>query len=185
MSNGFELYEASVFTDILGSFGEPQIEVVSTGIRSVIKPAFGPRVLPDAMLAELNLAEFAALVIPGGVRCFGYYEDAYGMEFQRVIRHFDEADRPIASICAGALPIARSGILRGRRATTYHLSERMKAELASHGVNVTDKHMVVDGKIITSSSPATAVEVALTLLEMLTSAENRQKVARALGFEDV
>ncbi len=48
--------------------------------------------------------------------------------------------------------------------------------------HVLDQAMVVDDNIITSTSPATALDVAFTLLRLLTSRENELKVKTAMGF---
>ena len=91
--------------------------------------------------------------------------------------------KPIASICVGALPLAHSGILKGRRATTYHLGDgRRRRQLADFGVEVSDQAIVRDGNVVTSTSPATAIDVALMLLEALTDAENAQAIRLSMGF---
>lgn len=45
-----------------------------------------------------------------------------------------------------------------------------------------DKDVVVDNNIITSAGPATAVNVAFILLELLTDKENCDKIRRFMGF---
>jgi 4-methyl-5(b-hydroxyethyl)-thiazole monophosphate biosynthesis len=57
-----------------------------------------------------------------------------------------------------------------------------RKQLAEFGADVLDRPVVVDGSIITSSSPATALEVAIKLLEMLTSQKNCEKVKKWMGF---
>ena len=100
-----------------------------------------------------------------------------------VIKQFEESGKPISSICVCALPIAKSGVLQGRKATTYHLLEgRRKKELGSLGANVQDSQIVRDKNITTSSSPATAIEVAFDLLERLTSRENADYILEMMGF---
>jgi len=70
------------------------------------------------------------------------------------------------------LPLGKSGILRNKRATTYHLRDGYKQkQLAEFGVNVVNELVVVDNNIITSYCPETAPNVAFKLLEMLTSTE--------------
>ncbi len=59
----------------------------------------------------------------------------------------------------------------------------VEKKLAEFGVDVLDQEVVVDGNIITSTGPATAVEVAFTLLEMLTSTANADIVRTAMGFK--
>jgi 4-methyl-5(b-hydroxyethyl)-thiazole monophosphate biosynthesis len=103
-----------------------------------------------------------------------------------LIRRFGELNKPVASICVGALPIAHAGLLAGRRATTYHLLGGVRRkQLAEFGVEVVDQPLVRDGTIITSTSPATAVEVALHLLAELTGAENAARIRHLMGFNAV
>ena len=99
------------------------------------------------------------------------------------VQAFDLKSKPIASICVGALPIAHSGALTGRCATTYHLDgSPRRQQLAGYEVEVLDDAIVVDGNIITSTSPATAVEVALALVETLTDEANASHVRHLMGF---
>ena len=73
--------------------------------------------------------------------------------------------------------------LPGRQGTTYHLMEgRRRKQLAEFGVRVIDAPLVREGNIITSTSPATAIEVALALLADLTSSENADRVRHLMGF---
>jgi 4-methyl-5(b-hydroxyethyl)-thiazole monophosphate biosynthesis len=186
LANGFELYEAAAFIDILGwatVFGSEPIEIITAGSSKRIKCTFGFDVIPDAKISQVDLKSFDALAIPGGFERAGYYQDAYSPKFIEVIRQFEASGKPISSICVGALPIAKSGVLKGRKATTFHLLEgRRKKELNSLGVNVQDSHIVRDKNITTSSSPATAIEVAIDLLERLTSRENADYILEMMGF---
>lgn len=123
------------------------------------------------------------MAIPGGFEGAGFYEDAYSDEFLDIIRLFDTLSRPIAAVCVAALPVARSGILRGRQATTYHLLEgKRRKQLADMGAEVVDAGLVRDGNVITSAAPSTAIDVAFTLLAEVTSAENTSHIRHMMGF---
>lgn len=50
------------------------------------------------------------------------------------------------------------------------------------GVHVVQHPIVVDGNIITSQSPATAINVAFTLIEKLTSRANVERIKEGMGF---
>ncbi|MGA3899352.1 DJ-1/PfpI family protein [Klebsiella aerogenes] len=63
-----------------------------------------------------------------------------------------------------------------------HLSSKRQTQLSEMGVNVIDRPIVVDGNIITSQSPATAINVAFTLIEKLTSRANVEKIKEGMGF---
>ncbi|MFO8192519.1 MAG: DJ-1/PfpI family protein, partial [Bacillota bacterium] len=98
-------------------------------------------------------------------------------------RHFNEAGKPVAAICVAALPLAKAGVLKNRNATTYDLSGgHRRKQLAAMGAMVKDQRIVADDNIITSIGPATAVDVAFMLLEMLTSSENVQTVKHHMRF---
>lgn len=186
LANGFEAYEASVFTDVLGwskAFGDMPVEVTTAGRRPQIKCTWNLIVIPEIKIDEVNAKDYDALAIPGGFEKAGFYEDAYHEDFLKLIRNFNNEKKIIASICVGALPLGKSGILKGRKATTYHLLDGIRRkQLAEFGAEVLDQPLVVDENIITSSSPATALEVAFELLEMLTSKGNREKVKQWMGF---
>lgn len=187
LANGFEAFEAAAFTDVLGwasAFGSEEIEVVTAGLHQRLKCTFALEVIPMLQLSEVKVEDFDAVAIPGGFEKAGFYEDAYSSEFLDVIRKFAELGKPIASICVGALPLGKSGILKGWCATTYHLLEgKHRKELAAMGVDVVDAPLVQDGGIITSTSPATATDVAFALLEELTSSDNAMEIRRWMGFE--
>lgn len=148
LAKGFEAYEASVFTDVLGwskAFGDIPVEVTTTGRYRKLKCTWNFTVIPEIQIDEVNTKDYDALAIPGGFEKAGFYEDAYHEDFL---------------------------ILNGMR----------RKQLAEFGADVLDRHVVVDGNIITSSSPATALDVAIKLLEMLTSKKNCEKVKKWMGF---
>ena len=187
LANGFELYEAAAFTDVLGwakVFGSEPVEITTAGFKERLHCTFGFDVIPDSLVSQLDLNSFDALAIPGGFERAGFYRDGYSTGFMEVIRQFEDSGKPISSICVGALPVAKSGILKGRNATTYHLLDGIRRkELGSFGANVLDSHIVRDKNITTSSSPSTAIEVALDLLERLTSKENADHIYELMGFD--
>ena len=89
----------------------------------------------------------------------------------------------IASICVGALSVAASGVLEGRYATTSHLmGSQRRDQLAAFGAEVVDGPIVRDGHIVTSTGPATAVDVAFGLLEDLTDEANAVAIRHLMGF---
>jgi 4-methyl-5(b-hydroxyethyl)-thiazole monophosphate biosynthesis len=187
LSNGFEIYEAAAFIDVLGwanTFGSEKIEIVTAGFHPKLTSTFGLRIIPDTTIDTLNLDEFNALALPGGFENAGFYKDAYTEEFLKVIRHFDHNNKIIASICVGALPLGKSGILINRPATTYHLLDgKRRRQLAEMGGKVIDRPIVEDENIITSTSPATAMEVAFLLIERITSKDNMENIRKLMGFE--
>ena len=185
LANGFEAYEASVFTDVLGwnqLEGDGSTEVITVGIHEQLQATWNFKVTPEKLLRDIDLHDFDALAIPGGFEEANFYEDAFSEVFQQTIQHFDTHKKPIASICVASLALAHSGILHNRKATTYnHPTSKRLAQLATYGVQVSNERIVVDDNVITSSNPGTAMEVAFQLLEMLTTKENAEKVKDLMG----
>lgn len=187
LANGFEAAEASVFTDVIGwnnLEGDNSTELVTVGKRDKLKCTFNFTVIPELQISEVNIDDFDALAIPGGFEEADFYEDAYSEDFLNIIREFDKSGKIIASICVGALPIGKSGVLTGRNATTYNLNNGIRqAQLSDFNVNVLPNDpIVIDKNIITSYNPSTAFDVAFTLLEMLTNKENCTYVKKLMGF---
>ena len=79
--------------------------------------------------------------------------------------------------------LGQAGILKGRKATTYHLKNgRRQKQLAQYDVDVVNERIVVDKNVISSYCPETAPDVAFKLLEMLTSPEEALKVKTLMGY---
>ena len=188
LAQGFEEYEAGVFTDVMGwsrVLGTEPIDLITTGLRPEIKCKWNFNVRPEIEFNKINPKDYDALAIPGGFEDAGFYEDVFDERFLNLIRDFDKAEKIIAAVCAAAIPVGKSGVLKGRKATTWDLSEgARRKQLASYGANVQDKHIVIDKNIITSTGPATGLDVSFKLLEMLTSIENVNAVKKNMRFTD-
>ena len=187
LAQGFEEYEASVFTDVIGwsrIYGTDPVDLKTTGLRKEIKCTWNFVVKPELDFNEINVNDYDALAIPGGFEKSGFYEDAFDEKFLNLIRQFDNQGKIIASICVAALPVAKSGVLKNRNATTYDLMDGLRRkQLAEFGAIVKDEKIVVDKNIITSTGPSTAIDVAFILLEMLTDKENLKAVKHYMRFE--
>jgi protease I len=100
----------------------------------------------NATFDEIDPAEYDALVIPGG-RAPEYIR--LNEKVIAIVRHFAEADKPIAAICHGPQLLLAAGALKGKRATAY---PAVGPDVAAQGeyveVPVTDA--VTDGKLVTA-----------------------------------
>jgi protein deglycase len=186
LAKGFETMEFSVFVDVFGwarnDYGIP-IEVETCGFTKTVISTFNVPVIVDKTIDEISTKQYDALAIPGGFEEFHFYEEAFDDTFLDVIRQFNSQGKPIASICVAALPLGKSGVLTGRKGTTYHLKNGYRQkELAEFGVNVINQPIVIDDNIITSYCPETAAGVAFALLEKLVGPEKTKMVKTAMGY---
>ena len=186
LAKGFETMEFSPFVDIMGwaqnDYGH-DIHVVTCGFTKQVVSTFNITVIVDKLIDDINVDDFDALIIPGGFEEFGFYDEAYNERFLSIIRKFNSHKKLIASVCVGALPIGKSGVLQNRKATTYHLKNGYRQnQLKAFGVNVINEPIVIDENIITSYCPETAPHVAFKVLEILTSKQQMDIVKSAMGY---
>lgn len=186
LAKGFETMEFSVFVDVFGwarnDYGI-DINVETCGFTKTVVSTFNVPIVVDKTIDEISVDDYDALAIPGGFEEFDFYEEAYDEKFSEIIREFDRQEKPIATICVAALALGKSGVIKGRRATTYHLHDAYRQkQLAEFGVDVVNERIVIDKNIITSYCPETAAGVAFELLRMLTSDEETNTVMTAMGY---
>jgi protease I len=105
----------------------------------------------NATFEEVNAEDYDGLVIPGG-RAPEYIrlnEDVLNM-----VRHFAEADKPIASICHGQQVLAAAGVVEGKVCTAYPAvkPDLMRAGAKWGEVNETFSNAYVDGNLVTAAA---------------------------------
>lgn len=188
LSKGFEMYEASAFTDVIGwnlVDGDKTTDIITCGIRNEVISAFNIKVSAELTISEVNVDDFDALAIPGGFEEYGFYEDAYQEVFLEIIREFHRKNKIIATICVAALPLGKSGILKGKKATTYNMKNGLRQNMLNeYDVNVLNESVVMDDNIITCWNPAAAMDVAFKLLELLTSKNQSDNIKIIMGFDE-
>jgi transcriptional regulator GlxA family with amidase domain len=90
-------------------------------------------------------------------------------------------DEPrIASICSGALLLAKAGLLAGRRCTTHHTLIDDLREADPTALVEADRVFVDDGLVLTSAGITTGIDLALHIIEQHAGAELAARVSRRL-----
>ena len=186
LAKGFETMEFSVFIDIMGwarnDYGH-DTQVITCGFQKQVISTFNIPVIVDTLIDEIDVDHYDALAIPGGFEEFGFYEEVYSSQFLQLIQEFNAKGKIIATVCVAALPVGKSGVLKNRKATTYHLDDGTRQnQLRDFGVEVLNEPVVVDKNIITSYCPETAAHVAFKLLEMLTTKKDMERVKSAMVY---
>ncbi|HEY9411924.1 MAG TPA: DJ-1/PfpI family protein [Jiangellaceae bacterium] len=96
----------------------------------------------DVAFADVNPADYVALVIPGG-RAPEYIRN--DPDAQRIVRHFFEGDAPVAALCHGPLLLAAAGVLEGRTSAAY---PALAVDVEAAGGTFVDGPDVVDGNLV-------------------------------------
>lgn len=187
-SNGFESLELSPFIDIFGwnnIVGNKKIFPTICAIHDEISATWNLKIVPEVNLLKtpIDLDEFCALIIPGGFGKAGFFIDIQSEALKSLLNHFILNKKIIIGVCTGALAIGIHGFLKNILATTYLLdNNRYFNQLEKYEAISTRENIVVSDNIITSSCPATAIDLAFYLLERLTDKENCIIVKKKYGF---
>lgn len=100
-----------------------------------------------ANFSSVKVKDYDALVVPGG-RAPEYIR--LNKRVLEIVREFDNAKKPIASICHGLQILISAGVATGRRVTGYKaIGPDLQLAGATY-VEVEATEVVVDGNIITS-----------------------------------
>lgn len=122
----------------------------------------------NATFEEINPEDYDGLVIPGG-RAPEYIR--LNERVLEIVRHFAEANKPIASICHGQQVLAAAGVVEGKLCTAY---PAIKPDLLRVGakwgeVNETFSNAYVDGNLVTAAAWPGHPEWMRKFLELLGS----------------
>jgi len=168
LANGFEEIEAVNVIDILR---RGDVEVVTAGLKEgLVEGSHKIKMLPDTTLDKIHYRDFDGLVLPGGAP--GFVNLGNDERILKMAREMDKEGKVVAAICAAPSVLIKAGVLQGRKAT---VSPSGKAQVEACA-NFSEERVVVDGNLVTSRSPGTALEFALTLVEILAGKEKMQMV---------
>lgn len=101
----------------------------------------------NAGFADVRAADYDALVIPGG-RAPEYLR--LNESVINVVRHFAEANKPIAAICHGVQLLVAAGVLKGRACTAYPAVGPEVKAAGGKWVDVAVDRAHVDGRLVTA-----------------------------------
>ncbi|MBI4636177.1 MAG: DJ-1/PfpI family protein [Candidatus Rokubacteria bacterium] len=129
---------------------------------------------PDSVYEDL--ASFDLLYVPGGLGTRALVDD------ERLIAYLRTwgPDRPLASVCTGALLLGRAGYLAGRRATTHHRAWDLLRPYCREVV--TDRRIVDEGRIVTAGGVASSLDLGLYLVEKFWGAPARERIAAQMEY---
>jgi putative intracellular protease/amidase len=175
---GFADWEPAHAVAELRRTGRYRVEAV--GLTSdPVRSMGGIRVLPSTIVTNVDPADVAAFIIPGGDR---WETSPVEPEIAQLLSRLDAERVPIAAICGATLAIARLGLLHGRRHTSNSL-DYLGAQVPGYveAANYVDTPAVRDRGLITASGLGD-VEFARELFEELQVLSPAERAAWATIF---
>jgi transcriptional regulator GlxA family with amidase domain len=140
-----------------------------------VSTSHGLRVLPD--LTFSTCAQLDVLVVPGGP---GQEQAMHNEELISFVAQQSAKSRWTASVCTGALLLARAGLLMQRHATTHWLA---MDELHRLGAIPTNKRVVWEGQVVTAAGVSAGIDMALQLACVLAGQQAAQRIQLAIEYD--
>lgn len=173
LAAGFEEIEAVTTVDLLRRAGI-ETRTAALGPRDVTG-SHGITVTADLDLDSVDPDDFQMIVLPGGMPGADHLKA--DPRVTSLLRRFAGSGRYTAAICAAPGVLAHAGLLEGRTATSY--PGFLRADSAP-GLRLSEDPVVIDGKIVTSRGPGTAIEFGLALIGLLEGSQAARRVRDAL-----
>ena len=174
LAQGCEELEAVTIIDLLR---RANIEVITASLdEQPVKASRGVVLIADTTIDAVDGDTFDMIVLPGGLPGSDHLDQ--DSRIGKILSAAQQQGGYIAAICAAPKVLANAGMLDGKSATSY---PGVLKSMALKSVNVVDQAVIQDGQIITSRGPGTAMEFALTLIEILTDLKIRNQVEAGLA----
>jgi transcriptional regulator GlxA family with amidase domain len=179
--DGFDELDAIAPYEILSGAGL-RTELATLEPAERVVAAHGLGVVPQAVLAERP----DLLLVPGGGWVARRADAGTWAEFERgvvpaAIARRHAAGSIVASVCTGAMLLAKAGILDGRPATTHHAAF---GDLRGAGADVReDARVVDDGDVLTCGGVTSGIDLALHIVRRERGEEVADAAARLLEHD--
>ncbi len=171
IAEGFEEIEALCPIDILR---RTNIEVKTVGIgKNAITGAHGITVVTDMTDSEFSDNAPTLVFLPGGMP--GTLNLMANDTVKRAVNIANESGAYIAAICAAPMILGEMGLLYGKEAICYPgFEDKLK------GATISDKRVVVDGKIITAAGMGAALDMGIEIVSILRDAKTADDLRRTI-----
>ncbi len=167
LAEGFEEIEFSTIVDILR---RAEIEVTTAGLKEgKIKGAYGVEVIPDTSIDKINPSDFDVIVLPGGYP--GFVNLGEDGRVLKLVEEMDSKNKHITAICGAPSVLSKAGVIKGKKATIHPGGIEFLTD-----AQYLNERVVVDGRLITSQGPGTAMEFSMKLVEVLAGKSKVEEV---------
>ncbi|ESQ48478.1 hypothetical protein EUTSA_v10020891mg [Eutrema salsugineum] len=167
-----EEIEAIALVDILRR-AKANVVIAAVGNSLEVVGSRKAKLVAEVLLDEVAEKSFDLIVLPGGLN--GAPRFASCEKLVNMLKKQAEANKPYGGICASpAYVLEPNGLLKGKKATTHpRVSNKLSDQ--SH----IEHRVVVDGNVITSRAPGTAMEFSLAIVEKFYGREKALQLAKA------
>lgn len=158
------------------------VELVTLEAVKEITASHGLQLRPST---QLNLEQGPdVLIVPGG-GWMGRSPKGARMEAERgtipaALKSLHQSGTVVAAVCTGAMLLAASGILKGRRAITHHGAIK---DLQAAGTEIIQARVVDDRDIVTAGGVTSGLDLALWLVERFYGSKVAHEIEIEMEYE--
>jgi protease I len=138
--------------------------VVASPSLSVATGMLGAKVTPNITISEVNINEYDAIVVVGGIGSKQYLWE--NEELRGLVKKASNQGKIVSAICLSPAILARAGLLEGKNATVFPSGDAIE-ELNKGGAVYISRDVVVSGNIVTANGPDAAREFGNKVVEKL------------------
>ncbi len=176
LATGFEEIEAITVVDILRRAGV-EIKMISMEPSLEVNGAHGITIKGDLLYSQADYENCQMIIFPGGMT--GTLNLLNHQPLMGTLKGFAKAGKYIAAICAAPMIFGKTGLIVGKNATIF---PGMEEELI--GAKMANGNVVIDGNVVTSKGPGTAMEFAVALVAVLQENFDLNKLKGGLLFHE-
>ena len=173
LAQGCEELEAVTIIDLLR---RANIKVITASLDDqTVTASRGVRLVADMDIDTALQQEYDMVALPGGLPGADHLDN--DPRIRNLLKKMAGSNKYTAAICAAPKVLASAGLLDDKQATSY---PGFLEQTNNDSIHIKTDPVVMDGRVITSRGPGTAMEFALTLIEILAGKDKRIEVETAL-----
>ncbi|XP_074574353.1 protein DJ-1 homolog B [Curcuma longa] len=178
IAHGTEPIEAVITIDVLRRAGA-DVSVASAEKDLRVDACWGVKLVADALISDVASTTFDLISLPGGLPGSVTLRDCGALE--SIVKKQAEEGGLYAAICAApAVALGSWGLLKGLKATCYpSFMDKLPSD-----VILVESRVQIDGRVVTSRGPGTALEYSVALAEKLYGKEKADEVAGPMVLRD-
>lgn len=172
IADGIEEIETVCIVDVLRRAGASV--VIASVDKAEVRASRGVRIIADKLISQCIGQAYDLIVLPGGMPGAERLRDS--QELAEMLKRQVRQGRLYGAICASpAVVLGHHGLLSQKKATCHPaLADKLKCG------QMLESKVVVDGNCVTSRGPATAIDFALKLVEVLYGSEKAKEVGEPM-----
>lgn len=125
---------------------------------------FNGIVNPDKAIKDVKSSDYDAISVIGGPGALSLLNVP---ELTKLLKDFEKAGKIISAICIAPVILAKSGLLKYKKATVWNGDGMQSSVIEREGAQYTGENVTVDGKILTANGPEAATSFGEKLADLL------------------